>query len=81
MNSSIITTKNKTKSYMLTWIIWTSCPQLPPASFSRARLTRPIGGVEEALSVWEQLGSHSNKDSEGTQKKAEWHVERCWNTI
>ena len=27
---------------MLTWRIWTSCPQLSPASFSRARLTRPI---------------------------------------
>ena len=38
-NSSIITTKNKTKSYILTWRIWTSCPQLSPASFSRARLT------------------------------------------
>ena len=25
----------------LTWIIWTSCSQLPPASFSRSRLTRP----------------------------------------
>ena len=41
-NSSIITTKNKTKSYMLTWSIWTSCPQLSPASFSRARLARPV---------------------------------------
>ena len=41
-NSSIITTKNKTKSCMLTWSIWTYCPQLPPASFSRARLARPI---------------------------------------
>ena len=27
---------------MLTGSIWTSCPQLPPASFSRARLARPI---------------------------------------
>ena len=27
---------------MLTWSIWTSCPQLPPASFSRARLAGPI---------------------------------------
>ena len=36
---------NKTKSYMLTWSIWTSCPQLPPASFSRARLARPIASV------------------------------------
>ena len=27
---------------MLTWRIWTSCPQLPPTSFLRARLTRPI---------------------------------------
>ena len=27
---------------MLTWSIWTSCPQLPPASFSRVRLARPI---------------------------------------
>ena len=27
---------------MLTWSIWTSCPQLPPTSFSRARLARPI---------------------------------------
>ena len=27
---------------MLTWRIWISCPQLPPASLSRARLTRPI---------------------------------------
>ena len=41
-NNSIITTKIKTKSYTLTWRIWTFCPQLPPASFSRARLTRPI---------------------------------------
>ena len=32
----------KTKSYMLKWRMWTSCPQLPPASFSRARLARPI---------------------------------------
>ena len=28
--------------YTLTWRIWTSCPQLYPASFSRARLTGPI---------------------------------------
>ena len=41
-DSSIIINKNKTKSYMLTWRIWISCPQLPPASFSSARLTRPI---------------------------------------
>ena len=27
---------------MLTWSIWISCPQLRPASFSRARLARPI---------------------------------------
>ena len=27
---------------MLTWRIWTSCTQLSPAPFSRARLTRPI---------------------------------------
>ena len=27
---------------MLSWRIWISCPQLPPASFSRARLTQPI---------------------------------------
>ena len=27
---------------MLTWRIWISCPQLPPASFLRARLRRPI---------------------------------------
>ena len=26
----------------LTWSIWTSCPQLPPASFSRERLIRPV---------------------------------------
>ena len=31
---------------MLTWSIWTSCPQLPPASFSRARLARPIASTE-----------------------------------
>ena len=37
--SDCITTKNKTKSYTLTWRIWTFCPQ---ASFPRARLTRPI---------------------------------------
>ena len=34
--------QQKTKFYMLAWRIWTFCPQLPPASFSCARLTRPI---------------------------------------
>ena len=33
---------------MLTWSIWTSCPQLPPASFSRARLARPIERVQRS---------------------------------
>ena len=27
---------------MLTWSIWTSCPQLPPALFMCVRLARPI---------------------------------------
>ena len=34
----------------LTWSIWTSCPQLPPASFSRARLARPICDVQHSQS-------------------------------
>ena len=42
----------KTKSHghgpghTLTWEIWTFCPQLPPASFSRARLARPIDCIK-----------------------------------
>ena len=34
--TEIITTKHKTKSYTLTWRIWTFCPQLPQPRF-RAR--------------------------------------------
>ena len=34
---------------MLTWRIWISCPQMLPALFSRARLTRPIICVVERL--------------------------------
>ena len=38
---------------MLTCSIWTSCPQLPPASFSRARLARPIQTPTAlCLQVW-----------------------------
>ena len=38
---------------MLTWSIWTSCPQLPPASFSRARLARPIlPGEQRVMQAW-----------------------------
>ena len=50
-DSSIITAKNKTKSYTLTWRIWTSCSQVPPTSFSSARLTWPIMNYGRQISL------------------------------
>ena len=36
---------------MLTWRIWTSGPHLPPASFSRARLTRRLRFINLSRAV------------------------------
>ena len=70
-NSSIITTKNKTKSDMLTCRIWTSCHQLPPASFSRERLTRPIAklptsrrGSAKVRFAWQTAEVHGDDQNQ-----------------
>jgi len=52
-DSLIIKTKNKTKSYLLTWGK-ASLPLSPPASFLIVRLTRPIYTVTLKTS-WRQL--------------------------